>query len=251
LKQSEEREPPCGCLSTEDSLSWERARVTIFVHELRNLLHTLSLNAEVLLSPDQEAREAIASNMLSAIRRMDQLVSSLLDLRRVEAGKLNVAPEPRDAAELVREAVDIFRPLADTKSVSLNVSLAEASLPARIDNDRVFLVLSNLLANAIRDSTWHGRICVSAEKIGEVVQVAVADSGPGIEERELERVFDPYRQIDGSNRDDLGLGLFISKSIVQAHGGQIWAESEPGAGSTFFFTVPGISGIPRSEASPG
>jgi signal transduction histidine kinase len=116
LKLSEEQEQPFGCLASADGASWERDRVVIFVHDLRNLLSALALNAEVLLSPTKEATEAIATNMLSAIRRMDQLVSSLLDLGRVRGGEVERgAGEPRDAAELVREAVDIFRPLASRR----------------------------------------------------------------------------------------------------------------------------------------
>jgi signal transduction histidine kinase len=166
----------------------------------------------------------------------------------VNAGKLRVVAQSRDAAEVVREAVEAFRPLAEEKNLTLSLSETGGPFDARVDHDRIFQVLSNLLSNAIKFSSPGGKIFVSLSTIDHFVQVAVRDFGPGIDEADFERIFECYRQLDGSDTTGLGLGLFISKSIVQAHGGRIWAESKLGAGSTFFFTVPGITGAPRAEA---
>jgi signal transduction histidine kinase len=181
---------------------------------------------------------------------MDRMLSNLLDLARVNAGKLRVVAQSGDVAEVVREAVDAFRPLAEEKHLTLSLSETAGSFDARIDHDRIFQVLTNLLSNAIKFSFPEGKILVSLSTMDDCVQVAVRDFGPGIEEADFDRIFECYRQLDGSDATGLGLGLFISKSIVQAHGGRIWAESKLGAGSTFRFTVPGIDGAPRSQPPP-
>lgn len=201
-------------------------------------MSVLSLNTELFLQRRGEMAQANASNMRRAIGRMDRLISSLLDLSKLNAGKLRVTPQPGDTAEVVREAVEMFRPVALAKSIALTLTGAYGPLIAKIDHDRIFQVLSNLLSNAIKFTPEAGEIFVSATAIDGVVQVVVRDTGAGIPEGDLERVFECYLQLDGSGKDGLGLGLFISKAIIQAHGGRIWAASRPGAGSTFSFTVP-------------
>jgi signal transduction histidine kinase len=217
-------------------------------HDLRNLLNVLALNAEYSASQG-EAKAKSLDNLQRTVCHMDKLISNMLDLARLRAGTFHVAFESRNAAEIVQEAVEIFRPLAVAKSVSLNATLPDPALPARIDPDRIFQVLSNLFSNAITVTPKGGQVCVSAAKINDVVQVAVRDSGRGMAETDLERIFNPYCQLDGSERRGSGLGLFISQSIVEAHGGRVWAESRLGAGSTFFFTVPGVSGVSLGKVS--
>jgi signal transduction histidine kinase len=209
-------------------------------HDLRNLLNALALNTE-LSARQGQANARPLDNLRRTVGHMDKLISNMLDLARLKAGTFHVAFESRNAAEIVREAVEVFRPLAVAKSVSLNATLPDSALPVRIDPDRIFQVLSNLFSNAITATSEGGQVCVSAAKVDDVVQIAVRDSGRGMAETDLERVFDPYCQLDGSQRRGLGLGLFISRSIVQAHGGRVWAESGLDAGTTFFFTVPGVS----------
>jgi signal transduction histidine kinase len=169
---------------------------------------------------------------------MDRMISNLLDLARLNAGKLRVTPQSLDAAEVAREAVEVFRPLAEEKHVSLHLVDTDGPFEARLDYDRIFQVLSNLLSNAIKFSPPEGEIFVSLAAADRCVQVAVRDFGPGIEEDDLELIFECYRQLDGSDVAGLGLGLFVSKSIIEAHGGRIWVVSRPGKGSTFFFTLP-------------
>lgn len=220
-----------------------------FGHDLRNLLNVLTVTAELSLRAGEGKAGNVAS-MERTVSQMDRLISNVLDLARLGVGTFHVACEPRNAVEVVRDAVEIFRPLALAKSVSLSAALPDTALPARIDPDRIFQLLSNLVSNAITVTPRGGHIRVSAARIDDVVQIAVRDSGRGMAETDLERIFNPYCQLDGSERRGLGLGLFISKSIVQAHGGRIWAESRLGAGSTFFFTVPGIGGVSLENASP-
>src|SRR3984893_12395835 len=211
--------------------------LTIFAHDLRNLLSVLTVNAELFLRKEGEAEKTNGKNIRATIGRVAGVINSLVDLAALNAGQLKVRPETSDMAAPLREAVEIFRPVALAKSIALDLVDSDASLPAIIDHDRIFQVLSNLLANAVKFTEGGGKISVSATALDDEVQVTVTDTGIGIPEEDLTRIFELYRQL-GSSRDGLGLGLYISKAVVEKHGGRIWATSRVGVGSTFFFTVP-------------
>ena len=223
--------------------------IAIFGHDLRGLLNALTLNTELFLRRDGERAAESARNVRLAVGRMDRLITSLLDYVRLKAEKLEVVPRPLDAAELVREAVEIFRPLASVKSLTLTLAIPDTPLRVRADHDRIFQVLSNLLSNAIKFSSVKGSITVQATTSGRDLQIAVQDDGPGIPERDLDRVFEGFCQLQDSDARGLGLGLYICRAIIEAHGGRIWATSRPGAGSTFSFTVP-RSSSERAFARP-
>jgi signal transduction histidine kinase len=155
-------------------------------------------------------------------------------------GSTGVLGRPFDAAELLREAVEISRPLARVKSLSLTLAIPDAPLRATADRDRLLQVLSHLLSNAIKFSSAKGQIVVQAMTLGRGLQIAIHDDGPGIPERDLEQVFDCFFQSHDSDARGLGLGLSISRGIIQEHRGRMWATSWPGTGSTFYFTVPGL-----------
>ena len=220
--------------------------IAIFGHDLRGLLNALTVNAEILLRKQGVAGGESARNVRRTVDRMDQLITSLLDSVRLNADRLTVVPRPLDAAELLREAVEIFRPLARAKSLSLVLAVPKGPLPATADYGRLFQVISNLLSNAIKFSSDKGRITVRATTSDRDLRVAVRDPGPGIPERDLDRVFEGFCQLQDSDDRGLGLGLYISRAIIHAHGGRIWAASPPGAGSTFYFTIP----RPESESAP-
>jgi chemotaxis family two-component system sensor kinase Cph1 len=230
--------------AAETILAKRDRMIAIFGHDLRGLLNALTVNAELLVRKEKAADVESARNVRRTIGRMAQLITSLLDSVRLNANRLTVVPRPLDAAELLREAVEIFRPLARVKALSMTLSIPKRPLQASADHGRIFQVISNLLSNAIKFSSVKGKITVQATTSGHEVQVAVRDDGPGIPERDLDRVFEGYCQLQDSDDRGLGLGLYISRAIIQAHGGKIWATSRPGAGSTFYFTVP------RSESEP-
>ena len=233
-----------------DALLTQRDRmIGIFGHDLRGLLNALNIHTELFLRQDGEKAVESARSVRRAVRRMDQLITSLLDYVRLKADKLEVVPGPVDAGELLREAVEIFRPLAAAKSLTLTLALPDTPLRVTADRDRVFQVLSNLLSNAIKFSAA-GRITVQAATSGHDLEVAVRDEGPGIPERDLDRVFEGFCQLQESDTRGLGLGLYISRAIIEAHGGRIWAMSRPGAGSTFSFTVPWSPSERASSGSP-
>lgn len=152
-------------------------RRAIFTHDLRNLLGVLSLNTELLLKRRGESAETNANNRRRAIGRMDRLVGSLYDPGKLNSGKLNVAIGSRDLAEVLREAVEIFQPLAFSKNVELTLAGAERPLNAKIDHDRIFQVLSNLLSNAVKFTREGGKISVSAAENSGTIRVAVRDTG--------------------------------------------------------------------------
>ncbi len=224
--------------------------IGIFGHDLKGLLNALTVNAELLLRRNGDTRVDSARNVRQTIHRMDQLVTSLLDYVRLKADTLEIVSRPFDAAELLREAVDIFGPLARARSLSLVLAIPAGPLRATADSDRMFQVVSNLLANAIKFSSPEGRITLRAAMSGDELQVDIEDDGPGIPERDLDRVFEGFCQLrEADARGGLGLGLYIARAIVQAHDGRIWATSRPGAGSMFHFVVPGKPS-PRPSARP-
>ncbi len=156
--------------------------IAIVGHDLRGLLNALTVNAEPLLRRDGAAAVESARNVRLTIRRMDQLITRLLHSVRLNSNGLEIVPRPLDAAALLREAVEIFRPLARVKSLSLNLAIPDAPLRATADRDRIFQVLSNLLTNAIKFSSVKGTITVEATSSDHDLQVTVQDEGPGIPE---------------------------------------------------------------------
>jgi signal transduction histidine kinase len=152
-----------------------------------------------------------------------------------------VSRRPQAVPRLLADAAALAEPLASAKSVELRIEagpVAEAGVPC--DADRILQVLTNLLGNAIRFAPSGGHVGLSAAREGpggERVRFAVSDDGPGIEPAQMPHLFEPFAPMRGS-REGLGVGLSIARSLVEAHEGRIWAESQPGRGSTFFFTLP-------------
>ncbi len=215
--------------------------LAIVSHDLRNPLNAISINARLV------ARHAAAGGPLArigaalgeSVAQMDRIISDLLDVASIEAGKLSVVPRSGDARKPVREVINMFREATSERSVSLKAALPSVPLPASFDGGRVVQVLQNLLGNAIHFTPAEGSISVAAASSGKFVNIAVRDSGPGIPASDLSGIFERFRQVEKRGRKGLGLGLYISRSIVEAHGGRIWAENTPGYGSTFTFTLPG------------
>ena len=235
--------------AADGALVTQQGFVALTGHDLKNDLSVVSVNAMLLesrIGTNALRQEDLAS--LRAIQRavahMDHLVSDLLDLARIDVGKLSVNPEVGDVARVTRESVESFRAVAEAKSVSLRAVLPEARLAARIDPPRIHQVLSNLLVNAIKFSPESGEVRVEARLDDCFVLIEVRDSGPGIPEGQLKTIFERYAQVgtskgNGNGSDSgLGLGLYIARWIVDAHGGRIWARNNDGAGSTFGFCVP-------------
>ena len=179
-----------GRESADAALADRERLLATFGHDMRTLLNVLALNAELSLKPGAKDPKSLEA-LQRTVRRMDRLISNLLDLARLNAGTFQVAFDRHNALEVIREAVEIFRPLAVARSLSLDAELPGGALPVRIDSDRIFQVLSNLFSNAIDVTPEGGSIRVSAAKVDDADRVAVKDSGHGIAETDLDRIFDP------------------------------------------------------------
>jgi signal transduction histidine kinase len=179
----------------------------------------------------------MADRIQRSVAIMERLIRDLLDFASFEDGRLQVAARPQDVRSLVHQTLDIFQPLAAAKSLSLEADLPEGPVVAAYDHNRMLQVVSNVLQNAIKFTPEGGSVRVRVVPAGGECVIAVTDTGIGIPEEELGSVFERFKQLSGE-RGGLGLGLYISKWIVEAHGGRIWADSLPGAGTTFSFTLP-------------
>ena len=234
---SHERELSDDALATRDEF------LAIVSHDLRNLLNGI-IGSAALIEKGAIQTELVdqvathARRIQRAGSRMNRLVGDLVDVASIEAGALAVTREVGDPTTVVTEAVDAFQVQAATAGVSLAAQIADPLPPAAFDAARVLQVLTNLLSNAIKFTPAHGRIVIDVERVGDEIRFAVSDTGVGIATDKLEAVFVRFLQVAANDRRGVGLGLYISKAIVQGHGGRIWAESQIGQGSTFCFTLP-------------
>lgn len=215
-------------------------------HDLRNLLQSVFLNATMLAegaSESDEGRRTVAGmkRIQRYVARMNGLIGDLVDVVSIDAGKLDVRPLRADAVALLTEAVEAFAPAAAEKGLSLEVETVERILMAELDHERMLQVLANLITNAIKFTSPGGRIVVRGERDGDALRLSVSDTGAGIPGDMLEMVFERFWQVGKNDRRGLGLGLYISRCIVDAHGGRIWAESKPGEGTAFYLTMPGTA----------
>jgi len=211
-------------------------------HDLRTLLGGLSLTAGLLdkAAPGGEAGAQIrklAGATGRYVARMDRLLNDLLDVASIEAGKLQVVRERVAVAGLVEETAAAFGPVAEAKRITLRADVPGDLGEASLDGDRLVQVLANLVSNAIKFTPEGGLVRIAAAASGREVHFTVQDSGIGIPADQLGRIFDRYRQLSRT-RLGLGLGLHISKWLVEAHGGRLWAESVAGTGSTLHAVVP-------------
>ena len=227
--------------------------LSIVSHDLRNLLSTVAMSAQLIeedasRNGEQDPTKQSAQRIRRVAARMTRLIADLLDVSSLEAGKLGVELTRADAAGVIAEALDAFRPAASAKGVSLQSEHVEPSLIAAFDHDRVLQVLANLIGNAIKFTPPGGAIHVSATRAGDDVRLSVRDTGPGIPEAQREAVFERFWQVGANDRRGLGLGLYIARGIVEAHGGKIRVESTLGEGSTFHATI--AAAAPPGAVSP-
>ena len=220
-------------------------------HELRTPLASIKGFASTLLREDVEWDDATRREFLSIIDtesdRLSELIGNLLDMSRIEAGELAVEAEPIDVLPLVEETAAGFQMMTREHRIMLHVP---SHLPlVMADARRARQVLRNLIENAVKYSPGGGPVTVAIRLRSGQVLISVADEGIGIEAYQLDRIFDRFYQADSASTREVGgsgLGLSICKAIVEAHGGEIWAESWPGRGSTFYFTLP-LAYLPLSS----
>ena len=171
--------------------------------------------------------------------RLVRLVSDLLDLERMESAADKIEPQQCDSAELIQQAVDTLKPIADEQQITLETDAR--SLAVRADRNRILQTLSNLIDNAIKFSPPNSTVTITCQQRASDVLLSVSDRGRGIPLDKQETIFERFQQVDASDsrqKGGTGLGLSICRHIVEQHGGKIWVESVPGEGSTFFFSLP-------------
>jgi PAS domain S-box-containing protein len=230
--------------------------VSIVSHELRTPLTSirgsLGLLAAGKLGEVPEKGRRMLEIAVQNTDRLVRLINDILDIERIESGRVTMELRTVDAAELVHQAVEVMNPMAEKAGVRL-FAWADRQ-PMDADPDRILQVLTNLISNAVKFSPPGAEVSVTVERRGAELLFIVRDQGRGIPADRLEAVFERFQQVDSSDareKGGTGLGLAICRSIVQQHGGRIWAESTPGAGSTFTFTLPAAAvPEPRRPESP-
>jgi PAS domain S-box-containing protein len=227
-----------GALRTRDDI------LAIVSHDLRTPLTTITAAAELLLRsaelPGGESQpEKRARAILSAVERMGRLLDDLGDVASIDAGRLRLGlRERRSVADLLREIHEMFEPLAAAGSRRLVTEPPRPDLEVDCDRERIFQVLTNLVGNALKFTRAGDQITIGADAMNDEVCFSVTDTGPGMSAEQLPRVFDRYWQAPETARRGSGLGLFIAKGVVEAHGGHMSVDSQPGRGSRFHFTLP-------------
>jgi two-component system sensor histidine kinase KdpD len=212
-------------------------------HDLRTPLASIKASASSLLQEDvqwnDEERRSFALAIEREADRLNRLVANLLDMSRIEAGALKPEKEWYPIDELIHDVLDHMQPLLLDREVQTDVP--EDLPPVQLDYLEIEQVLTNLIENAVRYTPPGSPIYVSGHVEGDQMVISVEDRGPGIPPAELERVFDKFYRVSGktsAQQVGSGLGLAVSKGLIEAHEGHIWAENREGGGAVFRFTLP-------------
>jgi signal transduction histidine kinase/HAMP domain-containing protein len=216
--------------------------VATVAHEFRTPLTSLRMAIHILVEGTVGSLTEKQADLVYAARedceRLQGIVDDLLDLSRIQAGKVEVSPAPISSKALVEAAVAVREDAAREAHVALVADVDEPVLPVLAYVERVALVFENLIANAVRHSPKDGVITVRAAPEDGRVRFEISDQGPGIAPEYRERIFEKFFRVPGTKGEGIGLGLYISREIVRAHGGEMGVENEPGAGARFWFTLP-------------
>jgi signal transduction histidine kinase len=210
-------------------------------HELKTPISALRAHLENLLDGVERPDPQTLQMMLVQTERLTRLVEQLLELSRLEAGDVPMVRERLPLRPLVDRVLSELEVVRTRRAVELHERVPDDLPPVYADAERVHQVLFNLLDNAVRFTPSGGRVTITASRRNGAVDIAVTDTGPGIAPEHLPRLFERFYRVDRArSRDEggTGIGLAIARSVVEAHGGRIWAESEPGKGSTFTFQLP-------------
>jgi signal transduction histidine kinase len=217
--------------------------IAVVSHDLGNPLSAIRIGTTLLMRTlpveegDDDPRRHLEFIRQSA-RQMEALVNDLMDVKRLESGRLPLQFDTLEPAAVVADVVQVFQPIASSRSIDLLVEYAPDLPAVDADRHRLVQVLSNLVGNALKFTESGGKVCVSVTAASGVLLFSVSDTGCGIPPEDLPHVFDRFWQARRDGRKGLGLGLAIARGVVESHGGRIWVESSLDAGSTFLFTLP-------------
>ena len=229
----------------EQAAELRRDLVAVVAHDLKNPLNAVAMAAALLgksapPGADGERARRQSGIITRATDRMNRLIHDLLDVSAIDAGRLELDRQPHRVGTIVSDALEAMTAMAQEKQLTLERAVAADvdELLALCDRDRLVQVFSNLVGNAIKFTDAGGRITVSAERHADGIAFSVRDTGPGIAAEHLPHLFDRFWRIRGTKRDGTGLGLWIVKGLVEAHGGRVSVDTKMGEGSRFLFTVP-------------
>jgi two-component system sensor histidine kinase GlrK len=214
-------------------------------HELRTPLSSIKMGISLLAGgregPLTEGQKELLTLVKQENNRMVGLVNAILDLSKMEAGMMTYEIEQKNIVPLIDQVVKEMKPLVETKKIRFESEVAEKLPIPKVDTERFLQVLRNVIGNALKFTPEGGRVNVSVRTIDEGLQISVADTGPGIPEKNLTTIFEKFQQVNTQasyKTKGTGLGLAIAKQVITHHGGKIWAESKLGEGSTFFILLP-------------
>lgn len=224
-------------------------------HELRTPLTSLQMGVHLLLEGAAGELNDKQQEVLTACRedceRLEKLMRALLDLSRIEGGESQPRLAPLRVGDLLASIDTGLRPQVEAKGLGFRIEAAPTLPHVIADRQQIERVITNLVSNALRHTSESGEIEIRAARRDRAVAISVCDTGPGIPEEYLPRIFDKFVQVPDAPAGGAGLGLAISKALVEAHGGQIVVQSEPGKGTTFTFTLPAANELSQSQAGKG
>lgn len=230
--------------------------LAVVSHDLRTPLNAISLCGQELartrlVGPDGDRLVQLSERLAGAVSRMERLISDLLDAERISGGKLRIELRAGDLRTVVADGVGFLRPFGEAQELTITTRLPERPAIASFDYGRILQAVSNLIENAIKFTPPGGSVLAEIEERKNDVRVTVTDSGPGIPRDKQEAIFDRFTQL-GRGRRGLGLGLFITRRIVEEHGGRIELQSRPGSGSAFSILLPRVLSEARApQIRPG
>jgi PAS domain S-box-containing protein len=228
----------------EDANRAKSEFLTVMSHELRTPLNAIIGFSQLISSNKSgnldEKEIKYSSNILKSGNHLLGLINDILDLSKVRSGRMELSPETVDVGKICDEIKPVIQTQATKKGIAIDYN-CEVDTDIKVDKIKFIQIMHNLLSNAVKYTPENGNISINAALVTDNLQVSVADTGIGIPEDKIEKVFDPFNQVDSSSTrkyEGTGLGLALVKEYVEMHGGEIWVESEVGKGSIFIFTIP-------------
>jgi signal transduction histidine kinase len=220
--------------------------LAIVAHDLRNPLGAITMRAAMLreqATTDKGRQQA--QTIENIAMRMGHQIRTMLDVTAIEAGRFSVLPTRCELDDLLRETIELFEPVARAKQIWLAQKVETPGLVVHAERERIAQVLANLLSNALKYTAPGGHVTIAVDRHAGEARIGVLDTGHGISHENQIHIFDRFWRDETSGKKGTGLGLFIAKGIVEAHGGHIWVESEPGHGARFYFTLPLETAVPH------
>ena len=223
----------------QEAIKARQETLAVVSHDLRAPLNNVLLCSNMISNTNLDPNLSRLTGMIDrSSRQMEKLISDLQDVSEMEMGRLTIEKKQFEIPSLLESIRDTFAQAARSKSIELEIAHPDKIPRLNADPDRIIQVLSNLVGNALKFTPNGGKIAVRVSVFPREVRFEVQDTGPGISEESLSRVFERFWKTKSSGKRGRGLGLYIAKMIVERHGGVIWVESDGQSGSTFFFTIP-------------